>query len=329
MELATGYWASAVLLASNSLNLFGALAERPLSAQDVAQRLQIDPRAAAMLLDACSALRMVVKETSDGPSAVYRNAQEADAYLVPGRPGYLGEAIRWSADQYLSWGKLADSVRSGRPASLPELHLGADIEQTRHFVLGMYQRAMGVARGVVPYLKLDGRTHLLDIGGGPGAYAALLAERFPSLEVDVLDLPAIVDVARELASQSGAASRIKFRAGDAVSEQYGMEEYDAALFSGVLHQMSPETVREMFRQAYTALIPGGIVIVSDMMLGPDKTSPPFSALFSLQMLLTSNEGAVFSAEECLLWLRETGFVEEASTALPPPLPYTVVSARKP
>ena len=115
---------------------------------------------------------------------------------------------------------------------------------------------------------------------------------------------------------------------EAVHDEYGSEEYDAVLFSGVLHQMSGPTIAAMLRKAFAALQPGGRIWISDMMLNANKTQPVFSTLFSLQMLLTSDAGAVFSEEECLQWLAQAGFVETTSTALPPPLPYVVVSGRR-
>jgi 2-polyprenyl-3-methyl-5-hydroxy-6-metoxy-1,4-benzoquinol methylase len=154
----------------------------------------------------------------------------------------------------------------------------------------------------------------------------MLAQRYPDLEVDLLDLPAVVAIASDLIAQSGMQDRVKVRSGDAVQDEYGVEAYDAVLFSGVLHQMSGPTIAAMLRNAYTALRPGGRVWISDMMLSADKTQPVFSTLFSLQMLLTSQAGAVFSTAECLSWLAQGGFGETVSTVLPPPLPYVVVSA---
>ena len=97
----------------------------------------------------------------------------------------------------------------------------------------------------------------------------------------------------------------------------------------MLFRSSPATIRQMFSGAQRALVPGGRVIVSDMMLDPTKTQPPFSALFSLQMLLTTEAGAVFSAAECGEWLAAAGFEDVTTNELPPPLPYTVIGARKP
>jgi len=326
MELATGYWASAALLAANDLNIFGALSEGPRPAKEVAEACGAPIRAVSMLLDACAGLGLLVK-SSDEAAARYANAPAVAAFLVPGRPGYLGDALRWSADQFALWGNLADSVRRNAPATEPEKHLGEDPEQTRTFVLGMHNRAMGVARGVVPFLDLSGADTLLDVGGGPGTYAALLARKYPGLQVTVLDLPEVTAIARELIAEAGMSERVQTLPGNAVTGDYGTGAYDAVLFSGVLHQMAPDTVRRMLQKARRALKPGGRVIISDIMLEPGKTEPPFATLFSLQMLLSSHEGAVFSADECASWLAEAGFAQATARRLPPPLPYFVVAGK--
>ena len=322
-QLATGYWASATLLAANRIGLFAALAKGEKSAAAITADLRTDPRATAMLLDACVGLGLLLKQGEN-----YSLSPTAAAFLVPGRPGYLGSALEWSRDQYAAWGSLAQSVAQGKPAVDPRQHLGSDPAQTRAFVHGMHQRAQGVARGVVPFIDLAGCGTLLDVGGGPGTYATLLAQKYPTLQVTVVDLEGIVAVARELIAATPGAERVQLQAGDATAGDYGSELYHAVLFSGVLHQMDPTTIRRMLQGAQRALKPGGVVYISDMMLDDSKTQPLFSALFSLQMLLTTASGAVFAASESEAWLREVGFGEIVRKPLPPPLPYTIVSARK-
>lgn len=322
MQLTTGYWASATLLAANRIGLFGALAGEAKSAASVASALGTDLRATEMVLDACTGLGLLQK-TTDADESVYGNAPAAAAFLVPGSPAYLGSALQWADDQYAAWGKLAQSVQTGQPAVAPEQHLGADPVQTRAFVLGMHQRAAGIARGVVPFLDMTGVKNLLDVGGGPGTYACLLAQQNPDLQVTVLDLDAIVAIASELIAQAGMSARVQTRAGDATSGDYGAAAYDAVLFSGVLHQMSPATIQKMFSGARQALRPGGKVLICDIMTDGTKAQPPFATLFSLQMLLTSAEGAVFSSAECVSWLEASGFDNITVRPLPPPLPYTL------
>ena len=327
MRLATGYWNSATLLAANELNLFGALGELELTARQVADHLQTPLRSTEMLLDACAGLDLLRKQEQDG-AYMYANTPAAAAFLVPDRPGYLGNAIRWGAGQYEAWGKLEQAVRADAPVVPPADHLGSDTEQTRRFVLGMHNRALGVARGVLHFLDFADTTRLLDVGGGPGTYAMLLAQKYPVLRVTVLDLPGVTAIAQELITRSGFSDRVQTLAGSAIEAEWGVAEYDGLLFSGVLHQMSGETIRKLFAKAHQALQPGGKLVVSDIMLDATKTQPAFATLFSLQMLLTSEQGAVFSAAECINWLEQAGFASVQAQALPPPLPYVVVTGRK-
>src|SRR5438874_1484616 len=85
-----------------------------------------------------------------------------------------------------------------------DLHLFADPEATCRFVLGMHNRIQGVARGLLPFLDFSGARRLLDVGGGPGTFAVLLAQKYPDLQVTVLDLPEVVSIARELIQEAGA-----------------------------------------------------------------------------------------------------------------------------
>jgi ubiquinone/menaquinone biosynthesis C-methylase UbiE len=322
MQLATGYWASATLLATNDLQLFAELKDGAKTAPEVAQALGTDARATEMLLDACCGLNLVAKQ-----GAQYMLPSISAAYLVPGEPNYLGNALRWARDQYEAWGGLAEAARTGEPV-MPPHHLGDDPGRTRTFVLGMHDRAMGVARGVIRFLDLEGSRSLLDVGGGPGTYSMLLAREYPELQATVLDLPGVVAVARELIDQAGLTDRVAVMEADATFGDYGEDRFDAVLFSGVLHQMSGETSQRMLAGAHRALTSGGKVLISDIMLDATNTQPVFSALFSLQMLLTSVEGRVFSAEEGMGWLETAGFGDVEVHRLPPPMPYTVLSGRK-
>ena len=327
MQLATGYWASATLVAANELCVFAALADGSRTATETADACHAPARSMEMLLDACAGLGLLVKET-EGATARYGCTPASAAFLVPGRPSYLGDAIRWSGDQYALWGDLARAVRQNAPPIEPARHLGGDPEQTRTFVLAMHNRARGVARGVVPFLDLGDAATLLDVGGGPGTYAVLLAQKYPTLEVTVLDLPEVAAIASELIAEAGMTDRVRTRPSNAITDDYGEEVFDAILFSGVLHQMSPATIRQMLQRAHTALIPGGRALISDIMLEPAKIAPPFATLFSLQMLLSSVDGAVFTAEECAAWLNAAGFADVTVQRLPPPLPYYVVTGGK-
>jgi predicted O-methyltransferase YrrM len=324
IEMATAYWASATLLAANDLGVFAFLAEGSASPEAVAARTRTNPAAMRRLLDACCGLNLLVKQGD-----LYMAPPACASFLTPGRAGYLGSGLKWAWEQFPAWSKLTDSVRSGMPAVDPRAHLGDDKDRTRDFVMAMHERAASLAAGVVEFIHLDDSAErLLDVGGGGGTYSMLLAKRQPNLHVTLLDLPGITAVASELISKAGMSERVQVLPGDATEADYGESYYDAVLYSGVLHQMAPTTILRMLRSGFRALVDGGAVFVSDIMLDATRTQPAFSALFSLQMLLTSREGATFAVEDCHLWLTECGFRDVEIHRLPEPIPYTIVMARK-
>jgi len=113
-------------------------------------KLGLDERGARLLLDACVTLGLLEKLGD-----LYRNTSEAAALLVPSCPGDLSRAIRYNRDVYGAWAGVAGLVRTGRRVELPELHLGNEPDRTRTFVLSMQARALGVGRGLLPFLDLS------------------------------------------------------------------------------------------------------------------------------------------------------------------------------
>ena len=324
IEMASAFYESSVLFAASDLGVFGKLAELgEANAEAAAAACGLDRRGGRLLLDACAAVGLLLK-TGDR----YRNSPEAAAFLVPGSPGDLSDAIRYNRDVYGAWGKLKEMVRTGKPVERPELHLGEDPERTRTFILAMHSRALGIGRTVVPLLDLAGRKKLLDIGGGPGTYSTLIAQAFPGIECTVLDLPEVVRVAADLILQAGAQDRVKTLSGDYHEISFPGGQ-DAIIFFGVLHQESPEAIRTLFSRAHQAMAPGAVIYVLDMMTDAGHTRPKFSALFGLNMALTTPHGWVFSEEELKGWLLEAGFADFLCRPLPPPMPHWLASARKP
>jgi hypothetical protein len=66
-----------------------------------------------------------------------------------------------------------------------------------------------------------------------------------------------------------------------------------------------------------------------MMTDPTHTQPPFAALFAINMALTTEHGWVFAERELAGWMAQAGFMSIRCRPLPPPMPHTLVSARKP
>jgi hypothetical protein len=314
-----------VLIAANRLGVFTQLNDRQLSASDVAAECHADPRMMEMLLNACVAERLLIKENGH-----YRNSATAGMFLVRGRPAFLGDALKYTEDLYPVWGQLEQAIRTSRPPLPAEDYLGSDVEKTRNFVYGMHNRALGIASAVVAGLDLQGRRRMLDVGGGPGTYSILLVRKTPGLRSTVFDLPPVAQIAKEIIASCNCSDRIDVAPGDYLLDSFA-EGNDVVLMSGMMHREVEEKCRLLLTKAGSSLVAGGMVIVTDVMFDDvAKTSPPLAALFALNMMLTSEQGSTHSRPEMLQWMADAGFTNLKSVILPPPMSHVaLLTAQRP
>ncbi|MEL7450296.1 MAG: methyltransferase dimerization domain-containing protein, partial [Pseudomonadota bacterium] len=157
MALSTAYWDSQVFLCANRIGVFALLSEAPLAAAEIAAKLNTGERATTLLLNACVALGLL--ECDDKQR--FANSALSATYLVPGQPGFMGNAVAYSDNLYNTWGELEKALRDERPPMAPETYLGDDPKHTRDFVYGMHDRALGIGRAMVGLVDLKGRKALL------------------------------------------------------------------------------------------------------------------------------------------------------------------------
>ncbi len=324
VEMASAFYDSCVLFTASDLGIFKKLAD--LGSADsnrLAEALKLNARGTRLLLDACVAVGLLEKQEE-----TYRNTLESEAFLVPGNPGDLSGAIRYNRDVYPSWGKLNELVHTGMPVEKPELHLGSDEDRTRTFVLSMHGRALAIGPAVIPFLNLKGCRKLLDVGGGPGTFSVLIARAYPEISCTVMDLPGVVRIAEELIAEQKMNSRVITLSGDFHTSEFPGGN-DTVNILGVLHQESSESIQDILCRAYEALVPGGTIHIMDLMTDESHTIPKFSALFAVNMALTTKNGWVFSDAELSGWLENAGFSEVKIQPLPPPMPHWLAIAKKP
>jgi hypothetical protein len=324
MRLAVAHRSSMMLFAATRLNVFTALAKGPQDVGELAEQCGAAIEPLRLLLEGCVSEGLLV---ADGNR--YRNTPVAEAFLVRGRPAYIGHGLEYAENLYQPWAGLADMVRTGRPAIEPESILGDDKQKTRAFVLAMHERAKGMS-AVLPHgVSFSGRRRLLDVGGGPATYSIALVQQTPGLTSTVLDLPGVLEVSKEIVEQNGCADRVTLMPGNYLTSPFG-SGYDAVLLSGMMHRENSNTCRVLLRKSFEALDPGGMVVVSDVFFDDDrKNSPPFAIHFALNMMLTSDEGSAHAKTEMARWTAEAGFSQVEIRPLPPPNPHTLVLGFKP
>lgn len=320
LALSGGYWQTCALHAGVQLKVFTALGRHHRTAAQIARLIQADERAATMLLDALVAMDLLHKEGS-----TYGNTEESLLFLDEASPRYQGHIILHHRQLMPSWAKLDEAVRSGRPVRTRSAL--AQPETRKHFLMGMFNLAMGLAPQVTAVIDLTGRRRLLDLGGGPGTYAVHFCQHYPTLHGVVFDLPDSRPFAEEVIERFAMAERVSFAGGD-YHETPLPGSFDVVWISHILHAEDPAACRRIIQKAADALEAGGLMIIHDFFLNDDLAGPLFPALFALNMLLGTDGGQAYSHAQVEAMLREAGLGEIERRALDTPNASGLLIARK-
>jgi hypothetical protein len=105
----------------------------------------------------------------------------------------------------------------------------------------------------------------------------------------------------------GPKGQIAFHGGDFFKDP--LPEADVLIFGHVLHNWSTADRRTLLRNAYSAVRPGGAVVVYDPMVS-NSMPPLYATLAALSMLVWSAGGGEYAVADCHAWLKEAGFRPE-------------------
>ena len=321
MQLTTGAWGASILGAAAQHGLFTALEGNSDNAEGVAKRLSISARGAQALLDGLTGLGLLTLA-----GGKYQNTPEASAFLVRNKPGYLGALAEVFLNDFATWQKLPEAVKTGSPSTANTADV-ADNPFWHVLVTAIAPLSFPVAQMIAERLGLAGAGPVswLDIGGGSGVWSAAWLGIDKQATGYQLDWPNVNAIAREFVARFGVADRFKTIDGDFHTSDFGTARYDFAIYSHIAHQEAPADNIAIFRRLRKAVKPGGTLVINDFVLNDDRTGHPFTMMFSAQMLVVSKEGSAYTASDYRSWLSEAGFpsVELVRT----PTPATVILAK--
>jgi SAM-dependent methyltransferase len=299
LDASGAFWKGCTLQAGVKLGVFSVLGDDALEAKDFCERFGWSPRGVPMLLDALAAMGLLVKL-----GGRYSNAPEARRLLCKDSPAYLGHILLHHQNLVESWSHLDEAVLTGRPVRERSSHV-PDEEVRESFLMGMFNLASLLAPRLVPEVDLEGRRRLLDLGGGPGTYAIHFCLANPGLEAVVFDLPTSEPFALKTIAGFGLEKRVTFQQGDFIEDR-ATGRFDAVWLSHVLHGEGPENCRKMLQNAASVLEPGGLLLVHEFVLDDSMDAPLHPALFSLNMLVGTDEGRAYSESQLRGMMEEAG-----------------------
>lgn len=289
-----GLFAYQAVSTANELGIFETLAKQPDSAQELAKRLQLQERGLLILLEALETLGYV--EVRNGQ---YKNSKMTQKWLIEDQNFDFQAMLHfWNAASRDLAPHTAEVIRSGaRPFDFYQW-VEADPELSVAYQDMLMMNAKMAGSSVIKNLNLpDGKTRLLDVGGGHGTYTVLMCQKYPQLHGTILDSYAGLEIGRRTVEENNLQARITLQKGDMFETEWG-EDFDLILLFNVLHQFDMETGTRLLKKAYRALKPGGKVAVLDQITGKISGSATNALvrLVALQYYLFA-DGRVFAQDD--------------------------------
>lgn len=254
------------------------------------------------------------------------NAPDTDRFLVRGQAGYAGPWMRFTRGDVPGWMNLTELLRSPEPPKPLGMYSDLTVEQARNYHQATSSIGMGAGRRFCRKVDLTGRTHLLDLGGGSGAYSINAVKAFPGLRATVFDLPPVVVVTAEYLDQHGVSDRVGTVGGDFTSDPF--PRCDAIVMASNLPIYDEPTIGAVVAKAFDALEPGGEMHLVGEMLDDDGVGPLDAALWGMQEILYRSGGKAHRRSQVRGYFTDAGFVDVAEDEFVPGV-LVRVSGRKP
>jgi len=306
-DIMRAYRKTNVLFAAYDLGVLDKVSSHPVELDDLARELNISEIGLARLISALCAMGIILHDNNS-----YSISPEYDKYLDPRSPNYIGGLMKHEIHLQKRWMQLSESVKSGLPVK--NLDKPVKPEDTNRFINAMANIGQRTAPIMIDQIHFNGKEHLLDLGGGPGKYMEKFCERYPDMRVTLFDQPETVSAAKESLSTHKYFKNMHFIKGDFFKDELG-KEYDIIFSSNVIHIFGPKELQTIFDKCYQALKPGGRILIKDFFMNREYTGPEFSSLFSIHMLLSSENGKCYSENDMIDLLEKSKFSHGQTIAL--------------
>jgi hypothetical protein len=138
--------------------------------------------------------------------------QVSRIFLLPHSPYYWGGILHFIRDNPLSHSTLLEAFQNDKASIYNEKDVWetheVDQEKARAFTRHMHSQTVSPAIGAASRGDFSGVRHLLDVGGGSGAFSFALARRYPQIHCTILELPTVCHIAKEYISEAGLSGRV-------------------------------------------------------------------------------------------------------------------------
>jgi SAM-dependent methyltransferase len=296
------YW---LLVAAIELGVFDALADGgPSALRPLAEKLRVSEPHLGSLLDSMVVMGLLdsgrpIDEPGDEPGdeIVYELNETAERYLCTAGVASMAELVGVAPGPLGNWTRLADTIRTGRPARPIETDPAAFYIPLVRATFPTQRRAAMVTARMIGFARAPGAPRILDLGAGGAPWAIALLEANPSATAVVNDLPGVIDVARGKVAELRVADRCEIVPGDFRSLELEADVFDVVVLGHVCRTEGIDGAPALIRR----------LLLADYFPDDARKANPFGVLMGATMMASTERGFTFTCGQYAGWLRTTGF----------------------
>ncbi len=299
-EMARAYTTSAVLYTALDVGLFTHISNGYNTEVLLAQETGLRPVDIDRLVSCALSLDLL-----DWDGEQLCNAADVETYLVEGKSRYAGPWMMFTRPDVSGWFQMTEKMREPDSTTLG-MYDELTVESARKYHQATASIGFGAARRFVRTVDLSNRRHLLDLGGGSGAYSITAVESFEGLQATVLDLPPVVVATEEYIADAGVGDRVTTVGADFTQGEFP-SPVDVVVMASNLPIYNSEVIGAVVARAFRALEPGGEMHLIGEMLDNDRKGPVDAAMWGMNELVCGSEGRAHTRSECEEYFRSAGF----------------------
>lgn len=320
-QLLFAVYPSFALLAACQLDVFTPLKDGALTAEELAEKIQVGVSKLRPLLYALVAANLLTVNDER-----FANTAESSYYLVQGKPAYTGKRLNVAAKAWAAMLKTAGSIRAGVGLAHDEFDFAnMATEKVETLLRGFHAPALATGKMLADKFDFSARDNLLDVGGGSGGVAIALLEKFPHLRATIVEQANVAPVTQRIVAESNVAERVQVIASNAINDSLE-GAFDCAILSAVIQLLSADEVRQLLQNVARVLNPNGALYIIGSVLDDSRLTPAEVATLNLLFINSYDHGQAYTESEYRAWLTEAGFGEIQREILPSAS--SLISARK-
>lgn len=321
--LARGFTETAVFYAAIDLDLFTHVSQGATSIAELASAMEIRPLNAERLVVVCLAMGLLER----GADGALRNAADCEKFMVSTNDRHAGAWMTFTRHEVPKWFDLTAKLSAPEAPSELGMYAKVTVESARKYHAATYSIGMGAGRRFCRHVDLSGRTRLLDLGGGSGAYSINAVQVFDGLRATVFDLPPVTVVTQEYLDRNGVADRVDTHGGDFINDPLP-SGCDVAVMASNLPIYDGANIQLVVQKTFDALEPGGEMHLIGETLNADGIGPVDASMWGMAEVLYGSGGRSHSTSECIGYFENAGFVGVENVDFVPGT-LTRTSGRKP